>query len=171
MGVSGNAGVAELIANNTGYIGYVEAANAISVLKSGLVGYATVNGKDPVKDLPQTAAALVYNTATTAPLSPGPKLSGCVQLVKPSAYANITKGYPIVAVTNFLFSSNGNGSTNAGHLRTLVSEVNTPSLFGVNILTVNKPTTTSGTGTTGFAALGSTFNTPLKNVATRCIGT
>jgi ABC-type phosphate transport system substrate-binding protein len=183
-GFSGNQGVVNGIKANVGSIGYVESANAKAAV-SGAIQFATVNGKDPVKDLPQTAAALVDNSsnvlpdsavvtnggaATTAPLT-GVKKAGCVQLVKPSAYANLTKGYPIVAVTYFLFSSNGNGTTNATHLQALVNEVNTPGNFGTHITTVNAAVTTSGTGTTGFAALGSSFNASLESDAKSCIGT
>jgi ABC-type phosphate transport system substrate-binding protein len=185
-GFSGNQGVVNGIKGTTGTIGYVEAANAEAAVVSGTDNFATVNGKDPVKDLPQTAAALKYSSstisldsavvttggpATVAPLS-GVKKAGCVVLVDPSAYADITQGYSIVAVTNFLFSANGNGATNASHLRSLVTELNTPTNFAAGkITTVNAPSTTSGTGTTGYAALGSTFNAPLESVANSCIGT
>lgn len=186
-GFAGNPGVIAGVSANVGSIGYVEAGNARFAVQSGRIGFAKVNGYDPIKDLPQTAALLNYSgsvlndsavvtnggAATTTPLT-GVKKAGCVKLVAPSAYANITTrghGYPIVAVTNFLFSTNGNGSTNAGHLRTLVSEINTPSSFGSHITSVNPATTTPGTGVSGFAALGSSFNAPLISAAASCIGT
>jgi hypothetical protein len=51
-----------------------------------------------------------------------------------------------------------------------VNEVNTPDNFGPHITTVNAAETTSGTGSTGFQALGSTFNAPLESAARSCIG-
>ncbi len=182
-GFSGNVGVTQGIVANAGTIGYVEAANAKSAV-GGALQYAKVNNTDPIKDLPQTAQNYVYNAstitldaavvttggpATTSPLT-GVSRSGCVYLAVPQAYANITKGYPIIAVTNFLFSSAGNGATNATNLQKLVMEVNTPTLFGSAITTVDKPSRAKGTGLTGYAALGKSFNAPLIAGAKNCIG-
>jgi ABC-type phosphate transport system substrate-binding protein len=185
VGESGNVGVATEIANNPGYIGYVESANALA-FKSGLTTYALVNGKDPIKNLPETAAAFTYSTnsvatdsvvntlggaAQVAALSPAPVKPGCVKIAVPAKYADITEGYPIVAVTNLLMSTTGNGSTNASNLQALVDELNTPADFGSGgITSVDPATKAKGTGTTGYAALGSSFNTKLKTVAKNCIG-
>jgi ABC-type phosphate transport system substrate-binding protein len=182
VSASGNSGVTSAIVSTPYSIGYVEAANALSA-ETATIRYATVNGKDPVKDLPQTAAALTYagtivkdeavvttgGPATVTPLT-GVAKAGCVQIAVPSSYADVTKGYPIVAITNLLFASTGNGTTNATNLRELITELNTPSLFGTKITTVNAPTTASGTGTTGYAALGSSFNSSLEAAAAACIG-
>jgi ABC-type phosphate transport system substrate-binding protein len=185
VGESGNVGVANEIAAHNGYIGYVEAANAKAVV-GGSVQYATVNGKDPIKNLPETAAAFKYNTtdvatdsvvntlggpAQVAALNPAPAKAGCIKIAIPSEYADLKQGYSIIAVTNVLFSSSGNGATNATHLQALVTELNTPADFGAGkITTVDPATKATGTGTTGYSALGSSFNAPLKALAKSCIG-
>ena len=184
VGESGNVGVTDEVVATAGAVGYVEAANAKSAV-GGSVQFAKVNERDPIKDLPQSAAVLTYDAknisvdsavvttggpATVAALTGVPK-AGCVLLTNPSAYANIksSTGYTIVAVTNLLFSASGNGSTNAANLQTLITELNTPSLFGNQITTVNPASKTTGTGTTGYSALGASFNAKLKSTAKACI--
>ncbi len=182
-GSSGTVSMTHAIRDYAGAIGYVEAADARSAA-GGAVQYAKVNEMDPIKDLPQTAQKFVYNSstiqqdaavvttggpATTSPLTSVSR-AGCVYLAVPQAYANITKGYPIIAVSNLLFSSAGNGTTNATNLQQLVTEVNTPTLFGSAITTVDKPTQAKGTGQTGYSALNQTLNAPLTAAAKNCIG-
>jgi phosphate transport system substrate-binding protein len=183
VGESGNVGVATEIVNNPGYIGYVESANALA-FKSGSTNYSKLGGKDPIKNLPETAAAFkdnandvaldsVVNTfggaAQVATLSPAPAKAGCVLIAIPSSYSNITAGYPIIAVTNLLMSTTGNGPNHV-QLQDLITILNSPGDFSAgNITTVDKATKTAGTGTTGYSALGASFNTQLKSIATTCI--
>ena len=56
---SGNPGVVQAIENTPGAIGYVEAANAASAINGSNINFATVNGKDPIKDLPAAATTVV----------------------------------------------------------------------------------------------------------------
>jgi len=186
VGESGNVGVATEVADNPGYIGYVESANALA-FESGATTYALVNGKDPIKNLPETAAQFTYSAstvatdsvvntnggaATVAALSPAPVKAGCVKIAVPAKYADLKDGYSIIAVTNVLLSTTGNGAANASNLRALVDELNTPADFGSGAITsVDPATKAKGTGKTGYAELGSSFNTPLKGLATKCIGT
>jgi len=190
-GQSGNAGVASFIAANAGTIGYVEAANANSSRNAASgINYALLNGFDPIKNLPESAAKLSGTTsvvkdsvvvvatgsaATTAPLSPAAKHAGCVLLVKPSAYANLSGGYPIMAVSYHLYAYSGNGANNA-KLRTLAQELTKSGIIynnqtgTKNITTVDAATTTKGTGTTGYSTLGISFQTPVKTASNACIG-
>jgi phosphate transport system substrate-binding protein len=189
-GASGNQGVANLIAANVGAIGYVEAANAHDSLNTAKgINFALVNGKDPIKNLPESVAKLNGSTsvakdsvvvitqgkeATTTALSPAAKHAGCVLLVKPSAYAKITTGYSIFAVSYQLYAYDGNGANNA-KLRTLAQELTKSGIVynnqpgTKNITTVDAATSTTGTGTTGFANLGSSFQTPVKTASNACI--
>lgn len=185
VGETGNIGVADEVQAHNGYVGYVETANALAVL-GGSVNFATVNGKDPVKNLPETAASLIYNTtnvatdsvvvtaggpATVVPISPAPAQPGCIKIVVPAKYANIRVGYPIVNYSNLLFLSAGNGSANATNLQALVTVFNTPTDFGPGkIRTVDAPSRSKGTGSTGYSGLGATFNAPLRALAKSCIG-
>lgn len=184
VGESGNVGVANEIVSHNGYIGYAEAANALADV-GGSVNFATVNGKDPIKNLPETAATFGYTStvvtdsvvatlggpATVQPLSPAPAKAGCVVIAVPSKYANPKIGYPIIAITNVLFSSAGNGSTNATNLQALVTELNTRADFAPGKITSVDPSNKlQGTGTTGYSALGATFNASLIKVAKSCIG-
>ncbi|WP_158241439.1 substrate-binding domain-containing protein [Dyella sp. AD56] len=121
VGQSGNPNVANYVANNDGTIAYVEAANAAN---DGLL-YATVNNLDPINDfgnaaLPISSSSVNYNyvisgaNATTgrptmAAISGAPSTQ-CIALVDPSAYANPSSGYPIVAVSYLLANSANNGS-------------------------------------------------------------
>ncbi|WP_177229352.1 substrate-binding domain-containing protein [Dyella sp. OK004] len=134
-GQSGNANVVNTIVNSAddGYIGYAEAANALAVAGN----IALVNGKDPAADLGDAtthkvtinSADVVYNNAITGvdantgrptfgPISGAPTTS-CIALVKPNAYATPAAGYPIVAVSYLLGSSEGNGA-DAANVRKLL---------------------------------------------------
>jgi len=185
IGAKGNGGVVSAIAAKDGAIGYAEAANILKNLTGGS-NYALVRGFDPVKNLPEAANSLRYSSGTVAPNSAvvvtqghpamtapltGVRGGTCVLLVKPQGYAVPLAGYPIIAVTYLLFSSNGNGS-NSAPLRSLINDLNTPADFGPapRIATVNVATQAAGTGTTGYSGLGSTFNSQLKSTASSCIG-
>jgi ABC-type phosphate transport system substrate-binding protein len=192
IGASGNPGVVSTVTSTDGAIGYAEAANALSarVPASG-INFALVNGFDPIKNLPEAAAKLngvtsivkdsivVVSTghgATTAAISPAPTHAGCVLLVKPSAYANLSGGYPIVAVSYQLYGYSGNGTNNT-RLRTLAQELTKSGIVynnqsgTKNITTVDAATSTVGTGTTGFSNLGTSFQTPVKTASNACINT
>lgn len=184
VGATGNSGVVAAVESGpAGSIGYAE-AGYVTHPASG-TNYGTVSGKNPITNLPEAAASIRYVSGSTiftdqavvqqtgpaghTPLT-GVPTAGCVQLVNPSAYALPTSGYPIVAVTYLLFSHNGNSGHNVA-LQQLITDLNTPTDFaGGRIVTINKATTSAGTGTTGYAALGSSFNSPLTRVARSCIG-
>jgi ABC-type phosphate transport system substrate-binding protein len=186
VGETGNVGVTNEVIAHNGYIGYVEAANALANIAPPTVNFGTVNGKDPIKNLPETAAAFhdtaadiavdsVVNTpggaATVAPLNPAPAKAGCVNVAIPASYANITTGYSIVSISGLLFSTTGNGAQNAANLVNLATILNTPADFGPSgITTVDPASKVAGTGKTGYSALGTTFNTKLKTLASTCIG-
>lgn len=168
-GKSGNANVVDAIVNgaNDGFIGYAEAANALSVAGN----IATVNGKDPAADLGDAtthkvtinSADVVYNNAITgvdantgrptfAAISGAPSTS-CIALVKPDAYATPSSGYPIVAVSYLLGNSTGNGS-DAADVRKLLGAPYTTSVVNA--------TKTIGAGT-GLAFLNAPFTTSQIN--------
>lgn len=188
IGASGNAGVVSTVQNTPGAVGYAEAGYVTNPQfpdNYGTVTNATTGTQeDPILNLPEAAAsikanaqsvladqAIVFNPsapATTTPLTGVPK-PDCVGLVAPAAYARPPAGYPIVAVTYLLFSYEGN-SPDAGGLQQLIFDLNTPSDFGpTGIATINRATASTGTGTTGYSALGGSFNGVLKVAAQRCI--
>lgn len=136
-GQSGNANVVNAIVNGAtdGFIGYAEAANALSVAGN----MATVGGKSPTADLGDATSHkltinstdVVYNNAISgvdsngrpvvSPITGAPSTS-CIALVKPDAYAKLSSsvsGYPIVAVSYLLGNSQGNG-TDATDVRNLL---------------------------------------------------
>jgi hypothetical protein len=114
--------------------------------------------------------------ATTTPLSPAAAHAGCVLLVKPSAYANLAGGYPIIAISYHLYAYKGNGSNNL-NLRTLAQETTRTGIVWANqtgtknITSVDAATSTVGTGKTGFSNLGTSFQTPVKTASNSCINT
>ena len=195
VGASGNPGVVTQIAGNVGSIGYAEAANALGARNPSLgIDFALVNGFDPIKNLPEAAAKLngvssvvkdsvvvisAGHGATTTPISPAPAHAGCVLLVKPSAYANLSGGYPIIAVSYHLYGYSGNGSTgkpsNTTQLQTLAQELTKSGIVynnqsgTKNITTVDASTSTVGTGSTGFSTLGISFQSPIKTASKACI--
>ena len=129
-GSSGNAAVANAVANTANSIGYVETANALAT-NPGLQ-FADVNSTSPTANfgtaLTITGSALVYNevisgtnsangTAAIVALS-NPPSTQCIALVKPANYAIPgssggivpTGTYPIVAIAYLLANVEGNGS-------------------------------------------------------------
>ena len=162
-GSSGNAAVTAAIQANSGSIGYVEAANAIT---SG-VNFALVDGQSPKTDLgnPTThrvtvqTASLAMNdvingadpntgVAVLSPISPAPSTK-CIALVKPSSYAKPTSGYPIIAISYLLGNSNGNGPDLAA-TKNLIAAPYTPTI-------TNSPNLTTIGANTGLAFLTTTF--------------
>jgi phosphate transport system substrate-binding protein len=124
---SGNNGVATNVSTTANSIGYVETAN---VLNSGLsLQFADVNSTSPVTNfgtaLTLLPADYVFNNvisgtnasngqAQLTPITGAPSTS-CIVLVKPSTYAQPTRGglvptgsYPIVAISYFLGNAQGN---------------------------------------------------------------
>jgi phosphate transport system substrate-binding protein len=194
IGASGNPGVSSTIVATLGAIGYAEAANSLASRNAAAgVNFALVNGKDPIKTLPETAAKISAVTSITkdsvtetnggaatvvslASVGLTPKHAGCVLLVKPSAYANLTGGYPIVAVSYHLYAYSGNGANDL-NLRTLAQELTKSGIVynnksgTKNITTVDASTTTTGTGTTGFSTLPSSFQSSILSASNSCINT
>ena len=193
IGASGNPGVISTIVATPGAIGYAEAANSLSSKNTAAgINFAEVNGKDPIKNLPETAAKISAVTgiakdsivetnggaATVASLASvglTPKHAGCVLLVKPASYANLTGGYPIVAVSYHLYAYSGNGANNL-NLRTLAQELTKSGIkyenqTSPNITTIDASTTTVGTGKTGFSTLPSSFQSSVLTASNSCINT
>jgi phosphate transport system substrate-binding protein len=211
---SGNGSVTSCIVSNTscasgtggaGSIGYVEAANAKGALNvaSG-IDYATVtNGTakaDPIKNLPEAANAIATTIdvdktvvfvqgglASPTPISPAPATAGCVTFADPGAYNNLSKGYPIVAVSNLAFGQKANGTTNASNLQKLAKVQFTSGIVFNNKYVIGGSSTSSNpiaidaidaatasvnTGTTGYSTLPLAYspstNTTL-NTAISCI--
>ncbi len=181
---SGNPGVVQAIENTAGAIGYVEAANAASAVNGSNINFATVNGKDPIKDLPAAASTVVgallqsksiggdvpNGRAPIVALSPA---DTCVLMVSPITYAGPAKGYSIIAVSNLEFSSEGNAG-NAADLQLLATtlirnragenvgpgKITSVDLFGK-----------SRVGTTGYSTLDQgRYIKEITNTAKRCIG-
>jgi phosphate transport system substrate-binding protein len=181
---SGNGGVVAAIQAQDGAIGYVEAANALGAVNGTNLNFATIGGKDPVKDLPLAAGSisvtgLLQSMAVgsdvanaRAPLVSLSPTDNCVLLENPLSYAKPAKGYPIVAVTNLELSQTGNGA-NAKDLQTLaymMSQRN-PEAVGPGKITTVDLYGVSTLGTTGYSTLNQAkFGKTLKTTATSCIG-
>ena len=191
MGAFGNVSVIQTILSTPGAIGYVDSGAALPSLSPPKgINLAKLNGFDPIKNLPETVAKLNGVTSvvkdsvvvtnggavTTAAIKPAPTHAGCVLLVKPFAYANLSGGYPILSVSYHLYGYAGNG-TNSANLRTLAQELSKSGIFynnhigTKNITTMDAATSIVGTGTTGYAAFGSSFQTPVKTASNACINT
>ena len=179
---SGNPGVALAIENNPGYIGYVEAANALSLINGANLNYAEINGKDPIADLPKSAGAItgaliqgqaigsdVQNgRAPFVTLSPA---DNCVYFVSPLKYSR-PPGYPIIGVSNLEFSQALNGA-NAADLQALATTLinKTPENVGPGKITSVDLYGKSSVGTTGFSTLNqATYQKVIKAAASSCIG-
>jgi ABC-type phosphate transport system substrate-binding protein len=193
VGASGNSGVIAAVNATNGSIGYAEAGYLSDVpTGTGPSNYANIVNPttgvatDPFAGLPAAANTVAESSlltnyqvvqttsgpATTSPLT-GVRSGSCVKVIPPSAYANPKTGYPIVAVTYFLFNSNGNGSSDTA-LRLLVKDLTTPSLFKhpgatSSITTVDEAEPATTTGTTGYSSLGSTFASAIQATANSCI--
>lgn len=155
-GQSGNQNVADTVTNTDGTIAYVEAANVqFNTL-------ALINGKDPLADfgnapLPISSTSIKNNFAingadptTGRPLTTaisGAPSTQCIALVDPSAYANPSSGYPIVAVSYLLANSNNNGSDLAAVKNLMWAPYNS---------TVTSSVSTIGPGT-GLSFLSTSF--------------
>ncbi len=182
LGETGNSAVASTVAATDGAIGYVETANASTYVSGSGKALAKVDGKDPIRNLPESAYAITSSslqadyaiTSTTGPAQSGPipgvpGTKGCVELVKPSGYAKLTAGYPIVAVTYLLFGQGGNGSSTAA-LQNLVATVTNETNYASGKITkVNRSTSTAGTGTTGYASLSPSIASAIAGKASGCI--
>ncbi len=183
IGATGNGGVAAAVSATDGAIGYVETANAIASGIGNTKRLARVDGKDPIADLPRAANALPASSlltdravvsgsgpASTTPLT-GVRKAGCVRIADPTKYATPSVGYPIIAVTNFLFNEAGNNTNSPGSvtaLRGLVSVVASTTSFGSGKITKVDPLSAT-IGRTGYSELPTGFSAPLKAVAANCI--
>ena len=192
LGETGNSGVISGVNATNGAIGYVETGYLTdSPSATGPMNYANVkNGTnstayDPFSGLPLaansiTSSSLVTNDAvnqtTSGPATlsalTGVRSGSCVKVVNPSGYSQPAKGYPILAVTYLLFNSTGNGSTGVTALRLLEKDLTTPALFkgGATGKITTVDDASDATGSTGYASLGSSFDTTIYSTATSCIG-
>jgi len=128
-GSSGNPAVAAAVAATTGSIGYVETANSqaaginfakingvspaafgapVAISSSNIVTNEYINGADPTTGLPVLTA-----------ISPAPSTQ-CMMLVTPSSYGLPSSGYPIMAVSYLLGSSQGNGTGDLANVQSLL---------------------------------------------------
>jgi len=163
-GSSGNASVANAVANTANSVGYVETANALAT-NPGLQ-FGNVNGKSPTANfgsaLTITSSALVYNevisgtnntngTAALVAIS-SPPATQCIALVPPSSYAVPgsrggilpSTSYPIVGVSYLLGNAQGNLTADLASTQGLVNAPYNSTITG--------SVTTIG-GTTGLAFL------------------
>jgi phosphate transport system substrate-binding protein len=171
VAASGNPGVVNAIDTTPGAIGYGEVADALA--RDPNLGVATVNGKDPVKDLKPTYSIKSSDVVTDQVIGPvdpntgratlqpisNVAVPGCVVLVNPDGYATSTTSYPIVAVSYLLGYYSGNGD-DASNVKSLLKA---PFTYGVK-----KKTTTIGTGT-GFAFLSYGASSKAKKALGACI--
>jgi len=158
---NGNPAVVSAVAGSDGAIGYAEAAN----VKNGggaSVQMATINGFDPVNDLPATfnlpSGSVVFDkttgvdsstgAATLAARSPN-TTANCLAVVDPNQINNLSGTYPLVAVSYILANQKGN-STRLTSLRSFI-----------NFLYTHAGVTTIGTGT-GYAFIGNAGINSLK---------
>ena len=172
-----------------GAVGYVASAYVLDAQFAYGVNYATIDGKDPIANLPEAANvaanALIANVyvnqvtgpATTTRFTPRNAGTKCVEVISPASYANPRAGYSILAVTNLLLNSTGNGSAGASSLKTLETIINTSNDFknrqgSAPITTVDaaEPSTGMGAGTTGYSSLGFGFSSTLRGASSACIG-
>ena len=175
-----------------GSIGYAGAAAATAIARYPL-GLARLyvirrgipRDEDPIADLPGVATrlrayAIGVGLANSAPNGrPQPELvpfeSGtvdpqCAAVIPPRAYAFPPVGYPIVAVTELLFASDGNGERTIA-LRVLASIANRSDNFTTKRIRTIDPDGVS-TGTTGYSVLPLSTNRKTGLPALiRCIGT
>lgn len=183
IGSSGNPGVVTSITTTDGAIGYVEAANALSVRNGGSINFAKVNGKDPIADLPKSAGAVLSSSVLQsaaigsdvqngrAPVQSLSPADNCVLLVNPVGYAK-PPGYPIIGVTNLELSSAGNGA-NVNDLRSLATMLvsRSPEAVGPGKITSIDLYGRSNVGTTGYSTLNqASFGSIIRSTATVCIG-
>lgn len=194
-GASGNPGVIAAVAANDGTIGYAETANVLAynaAHPTAQLKYATIGGSDPVKNLPEAAYALTTSTTLVKDKAVGtfvangrpgltalsPSVAGCVVVADPDKYSS-PSGYPIVAVTNLMFSSKGNSSTFSGNSAVVTDLQNLGYFLSQSgtypsVTTIDQATNVVGTGTKGFSSfrLGAATTLPatIKTAATGCIG-
>lgn len=124
---SGNPAVVDAVNANDGAIGYAESANLLAAQNAGLdsnVEHATIAGLDPYTNFPAslnltlvvadrvitgadpTTGAAVLGTITPVVSS----ATGCMVVATPSAYANVSGRYPIMAVSYLIANHKGNGA-------------------------------------------------------------
>jgi phosphate transport system substrate-binding protein len=135
-GANGNGGILTEMAvpAENGAISYAESANLKAAVAAGTtnVAYATVGGKDPYVDFPNTVSFTVVqnfaingvNATTGAPtigvLTPLVAGTRCINIVNPTTYADVTTRYPIMAVSYLIANYQGNGS-DASNIASLIS--------------------------------------------------
>ncbi|MGC1550408.1 MAG: substrate-binding domain-containing protein [Rhodanobacter sp.] len=160
-GSSGNPAVATAVAATSGSIGYVETANS----QAAGINFAQINGVSPAAfgaPVAISSSSIVTNEyingadATTGlpvltAISPAPSTQ-CIMLVAPSSYGLPASGYPIMAVSYLLGSSQGNGTGDLANVQSLLYAPYNPSITGSRSLTtfgVGKGLATlTGTGIT-----------------------
>lgn len=166
IGVFGDQGVVNMVASTDGAIGYAATANVLNALAP----IATLNGLDPAVDFPAApngkfninSSDVAYNTVisgvdattgrpVTTYLAPA-SLTACIALVRPSAYANPSTGYPIVSISYLMANSNGNGVDAVNVSLLLGAPYNSAIIGNTNLHTI-------GAGT-GLAFLGAPFSQP-----------
>jgi ABC-type phosphate transport system substrate-binding protein len=108
---------------NDGAIGYAEVADALDHTGSGVnpVDYATIDGRDPVADLPATMAVRglfdeaisgvdIFGRPTLSAVIPN-STAKCLGIVDPNSYANLVRPfYSILTVSYLVANQKGNGA-------------------------------------------------------------
>jgi phosphate transport system substrate-binding protein len=169
-GATGNPGVTDKVVATNGAIGYTEAGNAkaaADVSPSDAINFATVNSKNPITNLPESAftipAAALLSSTAIGPVDPTTKrptlvalspANSCVLLVNPN-HNNVSlgTGYPIIAVSYLGFSTAGNG-TKAADLERAGYFLTESANYGAGKITsIDDAIATTGTGTTGYSSL------------------
>lgn len=131
---TGDPGVILTVAHptNDGAIGYAEVADALDHTGSGAnpVDYATIDGRDPVADLPATMAVTglfdetifgvnAFGRPVLSAVAPN-STAKCLGIVDPNSYANpVQPSYSILTVSYLVANQKGNG-TDVTALRSLM---------------------------------------------------
>jgi ABC-type phosphate transport system substrate-binding protein len=159
-GANGNGGViTEMnLAREDGAISYSESANLKAAKAAGLganISYATVNGKDPYVDFPNTVSVTALKNFGITGVNPttgvptigaiAPLVSGsqCLNFVSPATYANVTSRYPIMAVSYLITNYKGNTTADVGAVQSLITSLYDVANAGahVGVKTIGNDTT------------------------------
>lgn len=161
FGASGNANVVAAVGGTLaggptadGYIGYAEVANGVAggvkmASVTNDVSHQTINPLTgfgptavPVSVVFGKAIADLPNATTGRPeLVSLPDTTTCVGLVDPETYASPASGYPIIAITNLLGNSQGNGANVTAVRGLLGSPYNADSTFRNSVTKIGRATT------------------------------
>jgi phosphate transport system substrate-binding protein len=155
VGASGNAGVVAAVGSTSpdGSIGYAEVANGVAAgVKMASVTNTSGATINPLTGFGPTAVSVsvVFDKAiadspdgtTGRPILVNlPDTGTCVGLVDPDTYANPASGYPILAITNLLGNSTGNGANVTAVRGILGAAYNATPAFRNTVTKIGRATT------------------------------